>query len=101
MSSEQIKEQKESSSRGSRWRRWTKQILLIVLGLGWNTRAFCPGLVSGSTGGSHPPVERAVLIPTGFYFRALSVIIDVQAPSGSLVMTGSEPAESSVCTVRL
>ena len=30
------------------------------------------------------------------YFSALSVIIDVQAPSGSLVMTGSERADRSV-----
>ena len=31
---------------------------------------------------------------------ALSVTACVQAPSGSLVITGSEPAESSVLTVR-
>lgn len=35
------------------------------------------------------------------YFSALSVISCVKAPSGSLLMTGSEPPLSSVATVRL
>ncbi len=38
--------------------------------------------------------------PKPYIALALSVTAWVQAPSGALVITGSEPPESSVCTVR-
>ena len=45
--------------------------------------------------------RRSVRPQTGAcYFKALSVIALVQAPSGALEITGSDPPDSSVCTVR-
>ncbi len=60
----------------------------------WPSPAVCTKMC-GALGAPHDVVKRRD------YFSASSVTAWVQAPSGSLEMTGSEPPPSRVATVRL